>query len=83
MTAHQYRLVVEGELGKRYVSAFEGMTVSAHNGMTEITGPVVDQSQLQGLIGRIAALGLTLRSITSLDSEDAEAASHNHVGNGS
>jgi hypothetical protein len=83
MSVQHYRLVVEGELGKRYLSAFEGMTVSAHDGITEITGPVVDQSQLQGLIGRIAALGLTLRSITSLDSEDAEAASHYHQANGS
>jgi hypothetical protein len=67
MSAQQYRLIVDGELGARYASAFEGMAISAHDGMTEITGSVVDQSHLQGLIGRIADLGLRLRSITPLD----------------
>jgi hypothetical protein len=75
MTVQHYRLVVEGELGTRYTSAFEGMTVSAHHGITEISGPVVDQSQLQGLIERIGALGLRLRSVAPVDSEGAEAAS--------
>jgi hypothetical protein len=78
MSAPQYRLVVDGELGARYASAFEGMTVSAHDGMTEITGPVIDQSHLQGLIERIAGLGIRLRSITPLDNKNAEAAAPNH-----
>ena len=73
MSAHRYRVVVEGELGPRYASAFDGMTVSAHDGRTEITGPIVDSSHLHGLLERIAGLGLTVHSLTSLDSEDAEA----------
>ena len=77
MSAQQYRLVVEGELGARYASAFEGMTVSAHGGMTEITGLVTDQSHLQGLIERIAGLGIRLSSITPLDTENAEGAAPN------
>lgn len=71
MSQRHYRLVVEGELGPRYESAFDGMTLSAHDGRTEIMGPIVDPSHLHGLIERITGLGLTLHSLTPLDSEDA------------
>jgi hypothetical protein len=71
MSAQPYRLVVDGELGPRYASAFEGMTISAHHGITEITGSIIDPSHLQGLLERIARLGLKLRSVTPLDAEAA------------
>ena len=74
MSANRYRIVVEGELGPRYASAFDGMTLRAHDGATEITGPIIDQSHLHGLIERIASLGLTLRSLTPLETENTEAA---------
>ncbi len=72
MAAHRYRIVVEGELGARYASAFDGLTISAHDGMTEMTGSIIDQSHLQGLLEQIAGLGLTLHSVTPLDGEDAQ-----------
>jgi hypothetical protein len=67
MSPHRYVLVVEGELGRRYASAFEGMTVYSHDGLTELRGSIVDQAQLQGLLARIARLGLTVHSLTPLD----------------
>jgi hypothetical protein len=66
MSLARYRIVVEGELGPRYVSAFEGMKVRAADGETEIVGPITDPSHLQGLLERIAGLGLTLSSVTPL-----------------
>ena len=72
MSPHRYRIVIEGELGPRYASAFDGMTLRAHNGETDITGPIIDQSHLQGLIARIASLGLTLHSLAPLEAEDAQ-----------
>ena len=74
MSSTHYRLVVKGELGARYASAFDEMTISAHDGITEITGEIIDPSHLQGLLERIAGLGLTLRSVTPLDMENGEAA---------
>ena len=74
MSATRYRLVVKGELGPRYSSAFEEMTISAHDGITEMTGAIIDPSHLQGLLERIAGLGLTLHSVTPLDAENGEAA---------
>ena len=73
MSAPRYRLVVQGELGPRYASAFDGMTLHAHRGETEISGPITDQSHLQGLLERIASLGLTLRSVNPLETENASA----------
>ena len=64
MSPSRYSIVVEGELGRRYASAFDGMTLSAHDGETEIVGPIIDPSHLQGLLARIAGLGLTLHSLT-------------------
>lgn len=70
MPKQNYRLVVKGEIGPRYASAFENMTVSAHDGVTEITGEIIDPSHLQGLIARVTNLGLTLYSLTPLEQAD-------------
>jgi hypothetical protein len=69
MWPRQYRLIVSGELGPRYAAAFEGMTVRAHDGVTEITGEVIDGSHLQGLLTRVSGLGLTLDSLNPVDTE--------------
>jgi hypothetical protein len=79
MSVHRYRVVVLGELGPRYESAFDGMTLSAHGGRTEITGPIIDSSHLHGLLDRIAGLGLTVHSLNALDSDDAEADAPPHT----
>jgi hypothetical protein len=76
MSSQVYRVVVNGELGPRYASAFEGMTVSAASGKTEITGTIIDQSHLQGLLERISSLGLTLYSVTPLDHGNGEPGLH-------
>jgi hypothetical protein len=57
------------------------MTIYARGGMTEITGSIIDESHLEGLIERIASLGLRLRSVTPLDTEHAEADPHNQPAN--
>ncbi|HZE17696.1 MAG TPA: hypothetical protein VE197_19460 [Mycobacterium sp.] len=72
MAPPRYRLVIEGELGPRYANAFDGMTLRARDGETEITGPIIDQSHLHGVLERIAGLGLTLHSLTPLEAEKAE-----------
>lgn len=79
--SQDYQIVVDGELGARYASAFEGMTVCAYDGMTEITGSIIDQSHLHGLLERIASLGLTLRSLTTLDTANGESLAHHERAN--
>ena len=47
------------------------MTLSAHDGRTDIIGPIIDPSHLHGLLDRIAGLGLTVHSLNPLD-DDAQ-----------
>jgi hypothetical protein len=58
-----YRIVVRGELGQRYVPAFDGMTLTTGEGQTAIIGPVIDQAHLHGLLDRVGDLGLELISV--------------------
>jgi hypothetical protein len=60
----QYRIVVTGELGSRYEGAFEPMQLVPRNGETEIVGTVEDDAALQGILATVAALGLSLVSVT-------------------
>jgi hypothetical protein len=83
MSPRVYRLVVNGELGARYASAFDGMDISTGGGRTEITGAITDQSHLQGLLERISGLGLTLYSVTPLDNENGESGAHPERATGS
>ena len=60
-----YQIVVRGELSQRYSTAFEGMALEAKDGLTTITGPVVDQAHLHGLLDRLRDLGLELVSVNA------------------
>jgi len=64
-----YRIVVRGELSDRYAVAFEGMQLEAKNGRTILTGEVVDQPHLFGILERINGLGLKLLSVQDLSEE--------------
>lgn len=74
MSPTHYRLVVKGELGARYASALERMTLCAAGGITPITAAIIDQSQLQERLDRISDLGLTPHGLTPVDTDNGEAA---------
>ena len=65
-TGKDYRIVVRSELSERYAAAFEGMEMKTESGLTVLTGEVVDQVQLHGILERIGGLGLELVSVQSL-----------------
>jgi hypothetical protein len=58
-----YRIVVRAEIGERFAATFEGMEIKIAEGRTTITGEVIDQSHLHGILDRINALGLELVSV--------------------
>ena len=60
---NQYELVIRGEVGDRFSTAFEGMRLERDSGTTTIAGEVRDQAQLHGLIERVQELGLELVSV--------------------
>ena len=70
MQPTRYRIVVAGELSRRFAPAFDGMTVQCTGGETAITGVVVDQSQLHGLLDRVGDLGLELVSVNAVRDEE-------------
>jgi hypothetical protein len=65
-TGTVYRIVVRGELSGGYAPAFEGMEMEVKSGRTILTGEVIDQPHLHGIIERIGALGLELVSVEDL-----------------
>jgi hypothetical protein len=69
-TGTLYRIVVRSELSDRYASAFEGMKMETKDGETILTGEVIDQPHLYGILDRINGLGLELLSVQALP-EDA------------
>jgi hypothetical protein len=59
----RYRLVLRGELGGPSGFLFDGMQLEQTAGTTVLTGRVVDQAHLHGLIQRARELGLELISL--------------------
>ena len=65
-TGTVYRIVVQSELSDKYAVAFEGMEMETKSGNTILTGEVIDQPHLYGILGRINGLGLKLVSVQAL-----------------
>ena len=63
----RYRLVLRGELGVPFGFLFEGMRMDRVGGTTVLTGRVIDQVHLHGLIQRTGELGLELISVGPAD----------------
>ena len=61
--SRRYRLVLRGELGGQFGFLFEGMTMDLVAGNTVLTGTVIDQAHLHGLLQRTQELGFELISI--------------------
>ena len=62
-----YQIRIEGHLGPQWTEWFGGMTITPEdNGVTLLTGPVVDQAALHGLLRKVRDLGIPLISATRL-----------------
>jgi hypothetical protein len=59
-----YQIRIKGHLGPEWADWFGGLTVTlADNGDTLLTGPVVDQAALYGLLKKVRDLGMPLLSV--------------------
>jgi hypothetical protein len=68
-----YRLTIKGHLDSTWSEWFDGLTIiRADNGETVLTGPVVDQTALHGVLIKIRDLGLPLLTLTRIDPGGAE-----------
>ena len=61
-----YRIVVRSELSERYAAAFEEMEMETNSGLTVLTGKVIDQPHLYGILNRLSGLGLELLNVECL-----------------
>ena len=66
-----YRIRLAGRLSRRREQWFDGMSISHDAGQTIITGPVVDQAALHGLLRKVRDLGLPLLAVNRLTPDGA------------
>ena len=62
-----FEIRLQGHMDDRWAEWFHGMTIIRDpEGTTRLSGPVADQAALQGLLRRIADLGMTLLSVNAV-----------------
>ena len=74
-----YQIRIEGQLGRQWTVWFEGLTITAlDNGETLLTGPVVDQAALHGLLRKVRDLGVPLLSVSRVTPGQAPDVNETH-----
>jgi len=69
-----YQIRIKGQLDSQWTDWFEGLTITLEdNGDTLLTGPVVDQAALHGLLKKVRDLGMPLVSVSPVEPGQAEA----------
>ncbi len=68
-----YQIRIKGHLGREWTDWFGGLTITLEdNGDTLLTGPVVDQAALHGLLKRVRDLGIPLVSVGPVEPGQAD-----------
>jgi hypothetical protein len=63
-----YQIKIKGHLGREWTDWFEGLTITlVEDGDTLLTGPVVDQAALHGLLKKVRDLGMPLVSVSPVE----------------
>jgi hypothetical protein len=65
-----YEIRIRGQLDGRWADWFGGMTIALEdNGDTTMTGPIVDQAALHGMLKKVRDLGMPLLSVNCVGDE--------------
>ena len=63
-----YEIKLDGHLDERWLDWFEGFSFSHRSdGTTSLTGPVVDQAALHGVLKKLRDLGIPIVSFARVD----------------
>ncbi len=63
-----YQIQLQGHVGQRLAAWLGELTITHEaNGNTMLTGPIVDQAALHGLLKRVRDLGIPLLAVNRLD----------------
>jgi hypothetical protein len=66
--AKVYEIRLKGHLEARWVKWFDGMAITLEeDGDTLLTGPVIDQAALHGLLKKVRDLGMPLVSVSPVE----------------
>jgi hypothetical protein len=69
-----YEIRIKGHLDDEWAGWFDGLTIKLEeNGDTLITGPVIDQAALHGLLKKVRDLGMPLVSVNRVGRGPADA----------
>ena len=71
MAGKKYRIQVEGAIGPRWASWFNGMAIAVEqesdgSQVITLTGTIVDQAALRGVLAKLWDLNLALISVTRI-----------------
>ena len=78
-----YQIRIKGHLGRQWTHWFGGLTITLEdNGDTLLTGPVVDQAALFGLLGKVRDLGMPLVSVTRVEPDPSTTLPSTSLGTG-
>ncbi len=62
-----YQIRIQGHLGRQWSDRFDGLSITLEDdGTTLLTGAVIDQAALHGILRRIRDLGITLISVNAI-----------------
>ena len=68
-----YQIRIKGYLGHQWTDWFGGLSITlAENGDTLLTGPVIDQAALHGLLRKVRDLGMPLISVNRVEPGQAD-----------
>jgi len=68
-----YQIRIKGHLGQQWADWFEGLAITLEeNGDTLLTGPVVDDAALHGLLKKVRDLGMPLLSVNRVGTGRAD-----------
>ncbi len=69
-----YQIRIKGHLGREWTDWFEGLAITLEdNGETLLTGSVIDQAALHGLLKKVRDVGMPLVSVIPVKPDPAEA----------
>ena len=68
LSGESYEIKFQGRLDESWTEWFEGLTFSyGSDGTTTLSGEIIDQAALHGLLKKVRDLGLPLLSVNRLD----------------
>ena len=68
-----YQIRLKGHLDSQLTDWFEGLTITLEDdGDTLLTGPVIDQAALHGLLKKVRDLGMPLVSVSPVEPGQAD-----------